>query len=186
MFKIIKIIAGKNKGFVLKTKDDLTTRPTLNRIKENVFNILRELISGSSFLDLFAGSGGIGLEAVSRGAKRVVLVEKDKKAYNVVLQNIEKTKTKNITKAVHLDFEKYLTITKEKFNLIYIDPPYDLNIYKKSLDLIGQYGLLLNEGRIIIESKKDSIIPMENNYFLCYREVIYGSIKMLFYKENRR
>lgn len=184
MFKIIKIIAGKNKGFILKTKDGLTTRPTLNRIKENVFNILRELVPGSFFLDLFAGSGGIGLEAISRGAKGAVLVEKDREAYKVILQNMEKTKTKDILKVFNLDFKKYLQTAKEKFNLIYIDPPYDLDLYEKTLDLIGKYSLLLQEGRIVVESNKDSKIPLKNDYFLCYRDITYGNTKICFYKEK--
>ena len=184
MFKIIKIIAGKNKGFVLKTKDGLTTRPTLNRVKENIFNIIKDLVPDSNFLDLFSGSGGIALEAISRGAKRAVLVEKDKTAFNIVLTNIQKTKTSDHVKAFNLDYERFLKTSKEKFDIIYVDPPYDLDVYEKTLNLIGKYDLLLDQGIIIVESKNDKIIPLENDYFLCYRNITYGNTKIWFYKEK--
>ena len=126
MFIIIKIIAGSNKGFILKTKEGLSTRPTLNRIKENVFNIIREKVVNSNFLDLFAGSGGIALESISRGAARAVLVEKDKKAFAVVKANIDKTKTNDKVIAINSDYKDYLKRSNDKFDLIYIDPPYNL------------------------------------------------------------
>ncbi len=184
MFIIIKIIAGSNKGFILKTKEGLSTRPTLNRIKENVFNIIREKVVNSNFLDLFAGSGGIALESISRGAARAVLVEKDKKAFAVVKANIDKTKTNDKVIAINSDYKDYLKRSNDKFDLIYIDPPYELEAYEECLNLIGNYKVLANEGIIIVESKKNQEIPLVNDYFLCYRNITYGNTKIWFYKEK--
>ena len=92
MFIIIRIIAGKNKGCRLRTKEGLTTRPTLDRIRENVFNIIRDRIPGSHVLDLFAGSGAIGLECLSRGAESAVFIEKDREAFGILEENVAKTR----------------------------------------------------------------------------------------------
>lgn len=186
VFKIIKIIAGKNKGFVLKTKEGLTTRPTLNRIKENVFNIIKDYIPDSNFLDLFSGSGGIGLEAISRGAKKAVLIEKDKKAFDVIKDNINKTKSSKVVEAFNMDFEKYIKTTTEKFEIIYVDPPYELDVYEKALNSIGKYNLLKEGGIIVLESQKSKIIPLKNDYFFCYRDITYGNTKIWIYKKIRR
>jgi 16S rRNA (guanine966-N2)-methyltransferase len=154
VFIIIKIIAGKNKGNILKTKEGITTRPTLNRIRENLFNIIRDKLSGAKILDLFAGSGAIGIEALSRGASEATFVELDKEAYKILNGNIKKTNNLEKSKIYNGDFRNFIKRSNDKFDIIYIDPPYHINAYEDALNLIGSEDLLSENGIIILEAKK--------------------------------
>lgn len=184
MFIIIKIIAGKNRGNILKTKDGITTRPTLNRIRENLFNIIRDKLPGAKVLDLFAGSGAIGLEALSRGARESTFVELDKEAFRILKENILKTDNLDKSKIFNGDFRSFLKRNNDKFDIIYIDPPYHINAYEEALSLIGTTDLLTDNGIIILEAKKDTRLPSEIIDFRCYRDVIYGNTIIKFYNKN--
>ncbi len=185
MFIIIKIIAGKNRGNILKTKEGITTRPTLNRIRENLFNIIRDKVPGANILDLFAGSGAIGIEALSRSAKSVTFIEIDKEAFSILKDNIRKTDNISSSKAVNKDFRGFLRNCGEIFDIIYIDPPYNINAYEEALDLIESKKLLNESGIIIIEAKKDAKLPLETHDFKCYRDVIYGNTIIKFYNKKQ-
>lgn len=184
MFIIIKIIAGKNKGNILKTKEGITTRPTLNRIRENIFNIIRDKIPGARVLDVFAGSGAIGIEALSRGAIEATFIELDKEAYKILKVNIEKTNNLEKSKTFNGDFRNYIKRSVDVYDIIYIDPPYHLNAYEEVLSIIGSRNLLTETGIIILEAKKDTILPLETIDFKCYRDVIYGNTIIKFYNKN--
>lgn len=184
MLKIIRIISGEKRGFILKTKEGLETRPTLDYVRENVFNIIQNQVRGSKVLDLFAGSGAIGIEALSRGAVKAVFVEVDYKALKVITSNLEKTgyNKKGASVVFHLSFDKFLAKNQEAFDWIYIDPPYGLNKYEEILNQVALNHSLREEGMIIIEGNKKQKIA-ENEYFHCYREIIYGNTKLWFYKK---
>lgn len=184
MFIIIKIIAGKNRGNILKTKDGITTRPTLNRIRENLFNIIRDRLPGSKVLDLFAGSGAIGLESLSRGASESTFVELDKGAFKILKENILKTENLDKSKIFNGDFRVFLKRCNDKYDIIYIDPPYHINAYEEALSLIGTRDLLLADGIIILEAKKNTSLPSEIIDFKCYRDVIYGNTIIKFYNKK--
>ncbi|MDD2370734.1 MAG: 16S rRNA (guanine(966)-N(2))-methyltransferase RsmD [Firmicutes bacterium] len=185
MFIIIKIIAGKNRGNILKTKEGITTRPTLNRIRENLFNIIRDKVPGANILDLFAGSGAIGIEALSRSAKSVTFIEIDKEAFNILKANINKTNNLENSKTINKDFRGFLRNCKDKFDLIYIDPPYHIKAYEEAIGLIEDKQLLNESGIIIIEAKKDTKLPLETKDFKCYRDVIYGNTIIKFYNKKQ-
>ena len=122
----MRIISGTARGTKLYTLEGQTTRPTLDRVKESLFNIIQNKIQNSIFLDLFSGSGAIGLEAASRGAKKTILCDKSKEAITVIKKNIEKTHLSKKVELYNLDYELLLkTKIKEKIDIIYIDPPYD-------------------------------------------------------------
>ena len=156
----MRIISGVAKGTKLQTLDGKNTRPTLDRVKESLFNILQTDILESEFLDVFAGSGAIGLEAASRGAKRVILGDSSKKACEIINLNINKVHLGNKVKVFNLCSDKLLKLlVKQKFNLIYIDPPYEnINLVKETVELILNYELLNEEHIIIIETDNEEVV----------------------------
>lgn len=136
-----------------------TTRPTLDRVKETVFNIIQNEIKDSVVLDLFAGSGAIGLEAISRGAKKAVLCDKSKQAINIIEKNVDKTHAKPNANVYNLDFKTCLNkIAKEKFDIVYLDPPYKTNLVIEAIKLILELDLIDEKSKIIIETDEESII----------------------------
>ena len=138
----MRIISGKARGTKLFTLEGLDTRPTLDRVKESLFNIINNRIYASSVLDLFSGSGAIGLEFASRGAKNVTLCDVSKKATDIIKKNIEKTHLEEIVELYNLDFKKMLEEIKEKeFDIIYLDPPYKTDYIKESIELIKKYNI---------------------------------------------
>lgn len=155
----MRVISGKARGIKLNSIDDITTRPTLDRVKESLFNIIQNKISDSIVLDLFAGSGAIGIECISRGAKRVYFCEKSHIASKMVYQNLEKTKFLEESIVIEKDYKECLKILKEKsisFDIIYIDPPYRQDIAVDSVKHILSLDLLKKEGTIIIETDDEA------------------------------
>lgn len=158
----MRIISGTARGTKLYTLEGKTTRPTLDRVKESLFNIIQNEISDSIFLDLFSGSGAIGLEAASRGAKKVILCDKSKEAINIINKNIEKTHLKEKVEIYNIDYETLLkTKIKEKLDIIYIDPPYESNFAIKSLGLIIGKQIANENSTIIIETDDENRILKE-------------------------
>lgn len=149
----MRIISGKAKGTKLYTLEGNETRPTLDRVKESVFNIIQNEISGSIFLDLFSGSGAIGLEAASRGATKTIMCEKSKDAINIIKRNIEKTHLEKEVILYDGDYENILaTKIQEKLDIIYIDPPYKTNYVIKAVQLLIKEQLLKSDSIVIIET----------------------------------
>lgn len=183
MFKIIKIIGGEKRGFPLKTKEGTSTRPTLHRIRENVSNILQSVIPGSVGLDLFAGSGAVGIEALSRGAQMVTFVEKDKVALGVIKDNLSKTNFNDKSTVFPSSWHIFLKNTTDVFDWIYVDPPYGLNVYHDVLKAIGKVKCLAQGGIVIFETDKKVRMQEEVDGFICYRHIGYGSTIIWFYKE---
>lgn len=149
----MRIISGKARGTKLETLAGINTRPTLDRVKESLFNIIQNDINESVFLDLFAGSGSIGLEAASRGAKKVILCDKSKDATNIINKNIEKTHLENIVKLYNMDFKQLLSTTiGENVDIVYIDPPYKSNYAVEAIELLVKNKLVNNNSMIIVET----------------------------------
>jgi RNA methyltransferase, rsmD family len=155
----MRIISGTARGTKLYTLEGQTTRPTLDRVKESLFNIIQNKIQNSIFLDLFSGSGAIGLEAASRGAKKTILCDKSKEAITVIKKNIEKTHLSEKVELYNLDYELLLkTKIKEKIDIVYIDPPYDSDFVIKSLKNIIDKELVKDDSTIIIETDDEQRI----------------------------
>lgn len=149
----MRIISGTARGTKLYTLEGQTTRPTLDRVKESLFNIIQNEIPNSVFLDLFSGSGAIGLEAASRGARKVILCDKSKEAIKIISKNIEKTHLTEKIEIYNLDYEVLLkTKIKENLDIVYIDPPYDSDFAIKSIKYIVDKKLINEESKIIIET----------------------------------
>ena len=183
----MRIISGKARGTKLFTLEGENTRPTLDRVKESLFNIIQNKIPDCIFLDLFAGSGSIGLEAISRGAQKAILCDKEKKAIEIIRKNIEKTHCEEQVELYQMSFEKLLEMKlQEKVDIIYIDPPYKTEFALKALKMILDKELLKKEAIIIIETDEEERIIKEINKLSI--EIIdqrkYGRANLIFLKEK--
>ena len=179
----MRIIAGKYKRTPLKTLDgEDITRPTRDMVREALFSTI-VIYSDTAFLDLFAGSGAIGLEALSRGAEEVVFNDVNKEAVKVIEDNLEKVKEQR--QVMMLDYKDCLRKLEGKgFDYIYCDPPYAFREYEKIFALSTQYGVLKEKGIIIMEVRKDTDLEMTYPGFVLYKEKRYGITKLLYYRKE--
>ena len=154
----MRIIAGKARSLPLKTIAGTDTRPTTDRIKETLFNIINMDVVGANFLDLFAGSGGIGLEAISRGARRAVFVEYNRKAAACIQENIQFTKFQNESTLLCMDVFTALRSleSKEKFDVIFMDPPYGKLLEKQVLEYLKDSDIVTEDTLIIVEASLET------------------------------
>ena len=182
----MRIISGKARGRKLNTLEGNLTRPTLDRVKESLFNIIQNDIEESNFLDMFAGSGAIGLEAASRGARKVILCEKNKQAINVIEKNIEKTHLENEVVLYKKDYENMLEDLKEKMDIVYIDPPYKTDLVYKSLKKILDLDILSANSLVIIETDEEERIlkQIEELKVKIIDKRKYGRIHLIFINKN--
>lgn len=181
----MRIIAGLAKGRKLLSPEGMGTRPTLDRIKESIFNIIQGRVSEARVLDIFAGTGSLGLEAASRGAKECYLIDKGESTFKYLKQNIENLNFKHICKCLNMDSYTALRELGEKgliFDLIFIDPPYSKNMIPSAVDIICEKGLLYKEGLIV--SKIDSSEPLyEGNAEIKLADHRkYGNTTVCFYR----
>ncbi len=158
----MRIISGKARGTKLYTLEGKNTRPTLDRVKESLFNIIQNEIQDSLFLDLFSGSGAIGLEAVSRGARMATLCDNSKEAIQIIKKNVLKTHLEEKVKIYNCNFENLLkTKINEKQDIIYIDPPYETNFAYEAVKIILEQDLIKEDSTIIIETDQEEKIIKE-------------------------
>lgn len=162
----MRVISGTARGTKLNSIESLSTRPTLDRVKESVFNIIQNQIQDSIILDLFSGSGAIAIEFLSRGAEKAYLCEHNLNAIKMIYKNLEKTKLTSKSVVIGKDYKKALEILKEqkvKLDLIYIDPPYQADIAVDSVNRILSFDLLKEKGNIIIETddEKRELLELE-------------------------
>lgn len=150
----MRIIAGTRRSLPLKTIEGLETRPTTDKIKETLFNILQGEIPGSYFLDLFAGSGQIGLEALSRGAACAVFVESGKKAAKCIEENIRFTKFDEESRLMVQDVRSAIAMLegKYRFDIIFMDPPYEKGLEKEVLCLLSRSSIVKPDSLIVVEA----------------------------------
>lgn len=184
----MRIIAGKFKGRRLVAPKDMTVRPTSDRVKESVFSIIREQVQNAKFLDLCAGTGNIGIEALSRGAKHVTFVDRNPKSLQLIKQNLHACGFDTTDAQVQL-IGKELGIgidilhhRSETFELIYFDPPYDAGLYNKCLAQISETSLLQSAGMLLVEHHKRTDLPLDVGLFACERQKQYGDTCLTFYR----
>lgn len=180
----MRVIAGKARRIPLKTAEGFETRPTTDRIKETLFNIIQDDISGSRFLDLFSGSGAIGIEALSRGAKEAYFVENQKKAVACIRENLEKTKLTEGARILCQDAAsalKQLEQEKKAMDIIFMDPPYNRLLEKDMLDILKNSLLADSHTLIIIEADLNTAFDYAASMgFEILREKIYKTNKHIF------
>lgn len=178
----MRIISGTAKGTKLYTLEGEHTRPTLDRVKEALFNKIHFQLEDAIVLDLFAGSGALGLEALSRGAKKAYFGENSYRAAKIVKQNIEKTKMQDKAELLIKDYSKILEELKEiKFDVIFLDPPYATEYDIEAIKLILQDNLLQNNGIIILETDSNEKINKVEDINIKVDDIRkYGRVKLLF------
>ena len=147
----MRVITGKARGTVLKTPEGNLTRPTADRVKEALFSIIQFDVPNAKVLDLFAGTGQLGIEALSRDAQYAVFVDQQDKACRLVAENLKKTKLEAYARVVRSDYETYLKNCKEKFDIIFLDPPYAEKFLENALNLITEIDILQFGGIIVAE-----------------------------------
>lgn len=186
----MRIISGSMRGTKLYTLDGMdVTRPTLDRVKESLFNILNFKLKDSLVLDLFAGSGALGLEALSRGAQKAYFCDSSYEAIKVISQNIEKTRTKEKTVILQKDYKKALDKFKGeqlKFDIIFLDPPYKTEYNIESVRIILENDLLNDDGIIIIETdiEKEVLDKIRNFSVDIYDVRKYGRVSLIFVRRK--
>lgn len=182
----MRVIAGSARRLLLKSLEGIETRPTTDRIKETLFNIINNDLYGCVFIDLFSGSGGIGIEALSRGAKRAVFVEKNKKAAECIKYNLEHTKLKDYGDLIIGDVLSVLPgIRVEHADIIYMDAPYQAGVEKAVLDILSTLPYVDDETLIIIEAAiKTDFSFVEDTKFSVLRIKEYKTNKHLFLKKR--
>jgi len=166
----MRVISGILKGRNIKGYDIEGTRPTMDRVKESMFGMIQNNLTGSICLDLFCGSGNLGIEAISNGANLCYFVDNNIKAIKVVEENIRNLNIKNNTKVLNYDYKKSLKYFNENritFDLIFVDPPYDYHVIEKIIKYVSDYNLLNDNGLLILEFENEKL------------EEIYGNLKLI-------
>jgi len=174
----IRIIGGRNKSYRIVFKSIPALRPTTDRAKEILFSWLQFEIENKSCLDLFAGTGGLGLEALSRGAQHVTFVEREKIFYKNILKNISHLGYEDKIQAVCSDSIKWIKTNKRKFDYIFLDPPFDQIEYKSLLRTIYQSNTLKRDGKIFLESSKHTDLKLSNDQNIL-KDKIIGDVRLV-------
>lgn len=177
----MRIVAGSARGRKLITPEGIDIRPTTDKVKEAMFSIIQFDLQNKSILDLFAGTGQLGLEAISRGAKSVCFVDSSKKALELVKKNISLTGFSDSVRVFHGDSFSFLKNSKEKFDIIILDPPYENGMCDKAAGLLPD---VLNKNAIIIcETRPDELLPENIGELKIAKEYKYSAIKLTVYRE---
>lgn len=184
----MRVISGRAKGTKLDTLDTLDTRPTLDRVKESLFNILQSKIYDSVVLDLFSGSGAIGIECLSRGAKKVIFCDKSKYAYAIIKKNLTKTKLEEKSIVFNKSYDECLDTLKEKIDIVFLDPPYDTDMSVNAISKIVKKDLMANDAIIIVETDDEEkiISGVVNIEVQVYDVRKYGKAKLVFLKRKEQ
>ena len=177
----MRVIAGTARSLPLKTPEGMDTRPTTDRIKETLFNMLQTKIGGSVFVDLFSGSGGIGIEALSRGAKKAYFVEYDKKALACIKDNLNFTKFTDRAMVINADVCSAIDRITEEADIIFMDPPYESGLDVAALRMLKNASCVTEDTLIIVEAVLDrDVIEIEECGFEISKEKKYKTNKHLF------
>lgn len=174
----MRIIAGAHRGLRLDTLSGVHTRPTADRVKEAIFSSLGNYLVDAHILDLFAGSGALGLEALSRGAAHATFVEHYGPARKVVEKNIVRAHEETHSEVIAWDARRFLETTSEQYDLVFMDPPYASDLYLPCLKIIEKRKLLRPNGRIVVESAKNTLFSLDDTVFLLYKWKVYGETKV--------
>ncbi len=180
----MRVIAGIHRGRRLESLEGRDIRPTADRVKESLFNILGSAVLDSNFLDLFGGTGGIGIEALSRGAQHVVFVDESIRSIKVLRSNLEQLKITDEAEVYNTDYTtaiKKLHMHDRRFGIIYIDPPYATGIAQKALEEINSHDILEKDGYIVVEHEVRDAMPDQVGRLVMFRSKLYGNTRLSFY-----
>lgn len=181
----MRVISGKARGLKLNTPKNEDVRPTTDRVKESLFNIINFYIMDNNILDLFAGTGSLGIECLSRGANKCVFVDKSKESMAIVKSNIKKARVENESITLNIDFKSAIASLGhkgEKFTVIFMDPPYYEDMFIDALTLVDKNDLLEEDGIIVAEHDTKDKFPDNVGRLFKDREKKYGKTTLTFYK----
>ena len=181
----MRVIAGSAKGVQLKTPDGLLTRPTADRVKEALFSIIQFDLPCARVLDLFGGTGQLGIEALSRGAKSVVFVDHQDSACRLIKENLKRTKFENTGTVVRADYLQYLKSCKDKFDIILLDPPYVEVFLENSLKMITEIDILQSGGIIVTERPIEKQLDLNFSGYDRSKDYKYGKTLLTLYRKER-
>ncbi len=173
----MRVISGSKRGTKLLFIENDLVRPTTDRVKEAVFNIIQFQVRDTRVLDLFAGCGGLGIEALSRGASRAVFVDHGQASMEVLRKNIAKTGFEDRAQCLLTDFEAYLKQTDGVYDLIFLDPPYHQGMAERALAVIAKRQLLSDNGLIVLECDGDEEISIPS-FLRVRKQAQYGRVKI--------
>ena len=180
----MRVISGKARGIQLKTPDGMLTRPTADRVKEALFSIIHFDIPGARVLDLFGGTGQLGIEALSRGAKSAVFVDAREEACKLIRENLKRTKLEGEGRVIRSDYLDYLSRCKENFDLIFLDPPYAEVFLENALNRITEIDILQSGGIIVAERPLGKELPLEIDGYTRSKDYKYGKILLTLYRKD--
>jgi len=178
----MRVITGTARGCRLETLEGLDTRPTSERVKEGLFSAICFEIEGRRVLDLFAGSGQLGIEALSRGARSCVFVDRSRQAAEVVRRNLQTTKLGANTEVICRDSSEYLAHAAGPFDLVFLDPPYAAELLVPCLEQLS--GKVAAGGTVVCESDRETELPETVGAFSLYRSYRYGRVTVRLYREK--
>ena len=177
----MRVITGTARGRKLKTPENYDIRPTTDNVKESVFNIIQFDIEGRKVLDLFAGTGQLGIECLSRGAESAVFVDKDRAAIQIVKENLKLCGLKGtVVQEDALSFLRHCG----RFDIIFVDPPYDSNLYESVLETVKLVDILSEGGIILCEARRDRALPEMTSPYRKRKEYVYGKVKLCLYTKE--
>ncbi len=180
----MRVIAGELRGRKLQELEGMNIRPTSDRVKESLFNMLGTRVYDSEFLDLFAGTGGIGIEAYSRGAAKIVFIDESTKSIQVLKGNLEKLKVEQRVEVYNTDYVNAIHKLSQEgrgFDIIFVDPPYLKGFAQNALSHISDKGILKEEGMVIIEHDIQDDMPEAAGSLQLQRQKKYGNTMLSFY-----
>lgn len=180
----MRVITGKARGIQLKTPEGLQTRPTSDRVKEALFSIIQFDVPGKRVLDLFGGTGQLGIEALSRGAKSAVFVDAGDKACSLIRENLRRCKMDKDAQIIRSDYLQYLQNCRDRFGLVFLDPPYAEVFLENSLKKITEIDILESGGIIIAERPVGKDLPWDFPGFTRSKDYKYGNTLLTLYRKD--
>ena len=180
----MRVITGTARGRKLRELPGMETRPTTDKVKESIFNIIQFDIEGRRVLDLFGGTGQLGIEALSRGAAHCTFVDLRREAAAVIRENLQVTRLADQARVVQGDSLSFLASCREKFDLILLDPPYASGLLEKAVKEAAAIDILTENGIMVCESAVEQVLPELKSPYTRGKDYRYGKIKLTVYRRD--
>ena len=180
----MRVISGKARGVTLMTPKGEQTRPTMDRVKEALFSIIQFDLPGARVLDLFGGTGQLGIEALSRGAKHAVFVDLREDACRLIKENLKRAKLESDATVIRSDYQQYLDRCKDKFDIVILDPPYAEVFLENALKIITEIDILQTGGIIIAERPLGKDLSWDFAGFTRSKDYKYGQVLLTLYRKD--
>jgi len=179
----MRVITGSARGISLKTPEGLSTRPTADRVKEALFSAIQFHIPAARVLDLFGGTGQLGIEALSRGAKSAVFIDNQESACKLIRENLRRTRLEASAQVIRSDYAAYLQKCNQKFDIIFLDPPYAEKFLENSLKMITEIDILQSGGIIVAERPLGKELNVDFSGFERSKDYKYGNVLIAIFRK---